>query len=80
MPVLVMTGMAEVGRQSAGYLRGSHVRVMGSMIGTESILVRACEIGKEKGWVTKGSIIVAIHGMREATAGATNMLKVLQVG
>ena len=80
MPVLVMTGMAEVARQCNGYLRNAHVRCMGSMIGTDSILVRAVEIGKEKGWITKGDTIVALHGMQEATSGATNMLKVLQVG
>ena len=51
MPVLVMTGMAEVGRQCNGFLRNAHVATMGSMIGTDSILVRAVEMGKANGWI-----------------------------
>jgi len=79
MPILVLTGMAEVARQTNGYMRGVHSVAVGSMIGTDSILVRAADIGKEKGWVKSGDIIVAIHGLTEAEAGGTNLLKVLTV-
>lgn len=52
---------------------------MGSMIGSDSILLRAAEIGKDKGWVKAGDYLVAIHGMLEAVSGSTNLMKVLQI-
>jgi len=78
-PILVLTALGEAARQSEGYLKGTTSRVMGSMIGTDSILFRAADIGKQLGWVKSGDHIVAIHGMREARSGSTNMLKVLTV-
>jgi pyruvate kinase len=78
-PLLVLTALQEVGQQCAGLLRGAHVRVLGSMIGTDSILARATDIGKSEGWVKAGDTIVAVHGVQEARSGATNMLKVIVV-
>ena len=46
------------------------------MIGTDGILLRAAEMGKEYGYVKTGDAIVAIHGMLEARSGATNMLSI----
>jgi pyruvate kinase len=45
--------------------------------GTDSILFRAIDIGKEKGWVKTGDAIVCVHGAKEAVAGSTNSLRVL---
>lgn len=78
-PILVLTALAETARQCEGLLKGASAKVMGSMIGTDSILYRATEIGKKNGWIEKGDAVVAIHGMQEARAGSTNMLKVLVV-
>jgi len=78
-PILVLTALGETARQSEGYLKGTTCRVMGSMIGTDSILYRAADLGKQFGWIKKGDTVVAIHGMQEARAGSTNMLKVLIV-
>lgn len=78
-PILVLTALAETARQSQGLLKGAYAKVMGSMIGTDSILYRATDIGKKNGWIKKGDAVVAIHGMQEARAGSTNMLKVLIV-
>nr|CCA20072.1 unnamed protein product [Albugo laibachii Nc14] len=78
-PILVLTALGETARQSDGYLRGTTSRVMGSMIGTDSILYRATDMGKQQGWIEKGDTVVAIHGMQEARSGSTNMLKVLIV-
>ena len=78
-PILVLTALAETARQCEGLLKGTSAKVMGSMIGTDSILYRATEIGKRNGWIEKGDAVVAIHGMQEARAGSTNMLKVLVV-
>ena len=79
MPLLVLTGMAEVARQCKGYLRGTEVVAVGSMIGTDSVITRALDEGKKLGYVNTGDNVVVVHGLQEATAGATNLLKVLTV-
>ena len=62
-----------------GILRGAHAEVMGSMIGSESILHRAAEMGKDREWVKKGDKIIGVHGLVEGAPGRTNLLKVLTV-
>lgn len=47
------------------------------MIGTDSIVFRAIDIGKQRGWVKPGDKVVCIHGMKEATAGSTNSMRVI---
>jgi len=79
VPLLVLTADPEIARQCEGLLRGCRAKVMGSMMGTNSILVRAAEIGQDFGWVKPNDKLVAIHGMRDAVSGASNMLKVLEV-
>ncbi|CAI5723437.1 unnamed protein product [Peronospora destructor] len=79
MPVLVLTAMAGSARQAEGFYKGVRARCMGSMIGTDSILYRATDLGKQYGWVKSGDNVVALHGMVEARSGSTNMLKVLTV-
>jgi pyruvate kinase len=78
-PVLCLTATDSVARQVNGLNRGVQSVVMGSMIGTESILLRACEIAKEAGWANSGDYVVAVHGTIEGRPGSTNMLKVLTV-
>ena len=73
----MITSSAEVARQVSGLCRGCKVVVIGSMIGSDSILNRAAEIGKDLGYTKTGDALVCVHGMREAVSGATNMLKVL---
>lgn len=76
-PILVLTATPETARYVSGMVRGTRAIVMGSMLGTESILVRAAEMAKDWGWVNPGDNIVAIHGQMEARPGATNLIKVL---
>jgi pyruvate kinase len=78
-PVLVLTAQDTTARQAEGFYKGAVSRCMGSMIGTDSILFRATDLGKQYGWIKKGDTVVALHGMREARSGSTNMLKVLVV-
>jgi pyruvate kinase len=78
-PILVLTATPEIARQCEGLLRGTTAIVVDSMFGTDALLVRAANMGKELGWVKPGEFLVAIHGMREGMSGASNMLKVLQV-
>lgn len=47
------------------------------MIGTDSIVFRAVDIGKQRGWVKPGDKVVVIHGMKEATSGSTNSMRVI---
>uniref|UniRef100_A0A7S2R7I1 Pyruvate kinase n=1 Tax=Mucochytrium quahogii TaxID=96639 RepID=A0A7S2R7I1_9STRA len=79
VPILVLTALPEIARQCEGLLRGCKAKVMGSMIGTNSILMRAAELGQDFGWVKPGDRLVAVHGMKDAVSGASNMLKVLVV-
>ena len=79
VPVLVLTSTEVVARQVAGMLRGCRAVVVGSMIGTESILLRAVEQCSEWGWCAPGDSIVAVHGMLEGRPGATNVCRVLTV-
>lgn len=78
-PILVLTALGGTARQAEGFYKGAVARCMGSMIGTDSILFRATDLGKQFGWIKKGDAVVAIHGMQEARSGSTNMLKVLIV-
>ncbi len=78
-PVLVLTPSAVAARQCESLLRGTRAYVMGSMIGSEAILHRAADIGKNLGWCKTGDHIVGVHGVTEGVTGHTNLLKVLQV-
>ena len=68
-----------VARQVSGMLRGCRTVVVGSMIGTESILMRAADQCAEWGWCAPGEPVVAVHGMLEGRPGATNVCRVLSV-
>jgi pyruvate kinase len=78
-PVLCITASESVARQVNGLNRGVQCVVMGSMIGTDSVLARACDFAKERGWASSGDFIVALHGHIEGAPGTTNTLKVLAV-
>ena len=76
-PLLVLTATESCARQVAGLSRGTSCVVMGSMIGTDSILMRSCELIKDMGWAKSGDVIVAVHGSIEGKPGATNLCRVL---
>lgn len=79
VPILCLTATEAVARQVGGLARGVRAMVMGSMIGTDSILLRAGEMVKEFGWAKPGDCIVAVHGTIEGRPGSTNMLKVMEL-
>lgn len=78
-PILVLTATDSVARQVTGLCRGTRALVMGSMIGTDSILMRASDLVKQWGWARSGDCMVAVYGTLEGRAGSTNMVKVLQI-
>lgn len=77
--ILVMTAKRNVADYVGGLLRGCEARFISSMVGTDNILLRAAQYGKDMGIVKPGDQIVAVHGVLEAMSGATNMLRVLTV-
>eukprot|EP01029_Cantina_marsupialis_P015510 TRINITY_DN339_c0_g2_i1.p1 TRINITY_DN339_c0_g2~~TRINITY_DN339_c0_g2_i1.p1 ORF type:complete len:503 (-),score=134.29 TRINITY_DN339_c0_g2_i1:165-1673(-) len=79
IPILVLTASPEAARYVNGVVKGCRAIPMGSMVGTDSILIRGADLGKELGYVKSGDLLVAVHGVIEAKSGATNMLKILTV-
>ena len=49
------------------------------MIGTDSILAKAKEIGTKKGWIKSGDTMVCVYGMQEGIEGTTNMMRVVAI-
>jgi pyruvate kinase len=78
-PILCLTASASVARQINGLYRGVTAVVVDSMIGTESIVDRACALVKEKGWAVAGDFVVTLHGNIEGAPGSTNTVKVQAV-
>lgn len=78
-PILVLTSTESVARQINGLYRGCKVVVMGSMIGTDSILLRSTDMLVEMGWAKKGDTVVAVHGTLEGRPGSTNICRVLAI-
>lgn len=48
------------------------------MLGIDSLIVKAIAYGKEQGWIANGDALVLIHGLHDAVAGATNVVKVIE--
>ena len=58
MPILVLTPYPEVARQCQGYVRNCRATVVGSMIGTESVLISALESCKRLGLGKSGDKVL----------------------
>ncbi|EUD68581.1 pyruvate kinase [Plasmodium inui San Antonio 1] len=59
--------------------RGVTCIKVGSFQGTDNVLRSAIEIAKERNLVKVGDSAICIHGIKEEVAGATNLMKVVQV-
>lgn len=79
MPVLVLTAFPHVCRQTQGLLKNCEAQLLGSMIGTDSILAKAKEIGTKKGWIKTGDTMVCVYGQQEGVEGTTNMMRVVAI-
>jgi pyruvate kinase len=79
MPVLVLTAFPYVCRQTQGLLKNCESQLLGSMIGTDSILLKAEDIGRRKGWIKSGDSVVCVYGMQENMEGTANMLRVVRI-
>jgi len=79
MPILVLTAMGHVARQTQGYLKNCESAMLGSMLGTDAILIKAQDMVKRKGWVSSGDLVVCVYGLKEGITGTTNMMRVIVV-
>lgn len=76
-PVICVTSNESTARQMLLY-RGSFPFVVGSMVGTESLIARVLNRCTKAGLCSKGDLIVLVSGMREGVSGGTNILRVIK--
>jgi pyruvate kinase len=79
VPILALCPYPDVARQCQGITKNVRSSVLASMVGTESILLKAIETGKELGWCQSGDSVVCVHGSKECASGSTNLLRVYTV-
>lgn len=76
-PVVCVTSNEATARQLLLY-RGAFPVVVGSMVGTESLIARVVARCTKAKLCKKGDLIVLVSGMREGVSGGTNILRVIQ--
>jgi len=77
-PVICVTSNETTARQLLVH-RGLFPLVVGSMLGTDSLIARSLAAATRSGLCKKGDLVVVISGMREGVSGTTNVLRVLTV-
>ncbi|KAK4530013.1 hypothetical protein CCYA_CCYA03G0870 [Cyanidiococcus yangmingshanensis] len=77
-PCLVLTSNELTARQCL-LSRDCFPVVVGSMIGTESLIARGLQTARAGGIITKGDLVILISGMREGVSGSTNLLRIITV-
>ncbi|KAJ3213991.1 hypothetical protein HK099_007074 [Clydaea vesicula] len=76
-PVLAVTATEQVARQ-CGVLRGIYPFVVEEMNGTNNVIHKAMLWGVKMGMCCKGDPVVVTSGVLEATAGSTNIMRVMK--
>lgn len=76
-PVICVTSNETTARQLLLH-RGAFPLVVGSMVGTESLIARVLHRCTSAGFCAKGDLIVLVSGMSEGVAGGTNILRVIK--
>jgi len=77
-PIITVTSSEQTARQSL-VSRGLFPLLVGSMLGSESLIPRVLLAAQRLGMCKQGDLAVVTSGSREATAGATNDMKVVCV-
>merc|ERR1719461_2096316 len=77
-PILAITASETAVRQLQ-VSRGVIPMLTQSFVGTDSVIAKALAKAKEDGLVGSGDCAVAVHGTREETPGASNLLKMVVV-
>jgi pyruvate kinase len=75
-PVVCVTSNETSARQLL-IRRGAFPLVVGSMLGTESLIARCLVRATSAGLCKKGDMVVLISGMREGVSGSTNIMRVM---
>nr|AIT70042.1 pyruvate kinase [Symphyocladia latiuscula] len=75
--VVCVTSNEATARQLLLY-RGAFPVVVGSMVGTESLIARVLARCTKAKLCKKGDLVVLVSGMREGVSGGTNILRVIQ--
>nr|AIT70046.1 pyruvate kinase [Campylaephora kondoi] len=76
-PVICVTSNESTARNLLLY-RGAFPFVVGSMVGTESLIARVLNRCTKAGLCKKGDLVVLVSGMREGVSGGTNILRVIK--
>ncbi|RKO92026.1 pyruvate kinase [Blyttiomyces helicus] len=76
-PVLAVTASPQTARQCQ-VLRGIYPLLVDQMSGTENVIHRAMLWGVKMGMAQRGDPVVVTSGVLEATAGSTNIMRVLK--
>lgn len=76
-PVICVTSNESTARQLLLF-RGAFPFVVGSMVGTESLIARVLNRCTKANLCAKGDLIVLVSGMREGVSGGTNILRVIK--
>lgn len=76
-PVICVTSNETTARQLLIH-RGAFPLVVGSFVGTESLIARVLNRSTSAGFCKKGDLIVLVSGMREGVSGGTNILRVIR--
>ncbi|MBM3226157.1 MAG: pyruvate kinase [Candidatus Tectomicrobia bacterium] len=79
VPIIALTPVQETGRRLA-LTWGLHCVVTGDAHDFEDMVERACDIALQEGFATVGAAIVVTAGVPLGTPGATNLLRIAQVG
>eukprot|EP01054_Gregarina_sp_Poly1_P005254 Gregarina_sp_Poly_1__5253@NODE_2785_length_1719_cov_1360_739709_g1670_i1_p1_GENE_NODE_2785_length_1719_cov_1360_739709_g1670_i1NODE_2785_length_1719_cov_1360_739709_g1670_i1_p1_ORF_typecomplete_len516_score79_72PK/PF00224_21/1_6e146PK_C/PF02887_16/3_2e03PK_C/PF02887_16/5_9e30HpcH_HpaI/PF03328_14/1_1e03HpcH_HpaI/PF03328_14/0_00043_NODE_2785_length_1719_cov_1360_739709_g1670_i11231670 len=59
------------------FVRGVQAVKVDSFQGTDSVINKAINAGKERGLLKSGDVVVVVHGIMEEVSGHTNLMKVL---
>eukprot|EP00172_Hildenbrandia_rubra_P003402 Plantae.Rhodophyta-Hildenbrandia_rubra.ctg54302.p1 GENE.Plantae.Rhodophyta-Hildenbrandia_rubra.ctg54302~~Plantae.Rhodophyta-Hildenbrandia_rubra.ctg54302.p1 ORF type:complete len:265 (-),score=52.83 Plantae.Rhodophyta-Hildenbrandia_rubra.ctg54302:497-1291(-) len=77
-PIVCVTSNEHTARQLLLY-RGAFPMLVGSMIGTESLIARSLVRMGSSRLAKKGDLVVVVSGMTEGVSGGTNVMRVLTV-
>jgi pyruvate kinase len=78
-PIVTVTSNEQTARQGL-VSRGLFPLLVGSMVGSDSLINRVLIAAQRLGMCKVGDMVVVTSGSREATSGTTNDLKIIQVG
>jgi pyruvate kinase len=76
-PIICVTSNESTARQLLIH-RGAFPMVVGSMLGTESLIARSLGRATASGLCKKGDLVVLVSGMREGVSGSTNIMRVIK--